>query len=360
VAERLSVAQDVAGSIPAGRPTKFPHIRTAGSTQRTLTFWMGLALYRRHRRECKAGHSEESPAAEYDERKKGFKRCECPIVASGILHSKFRRQTTGQWEASGSWGKADPVPQALPAAEATLIHIRVTDATAANLANARTGASSHRPLSNTRPSPASLMPTPRAGGMVNLEQFTVSDMDRYYGSWSDGIRARAKKLERLIAFVEFFLKRKWITEDLTSDLEAPAGSATPLQRAPFTAEELDRIYAACDALPKGRRNWTGEDAKDFIYLSLYTGLGISDVATFDITKRLNGIDVFLRMHKTKQPRSTYIPTWLVEWLRAREVVNGALIFRCGVTLNAKQLCDIWRKKRLRTIFTAITWRMKTT
>ena len=29
---------------------------------------MGLALYRRHRRECKSGHSEELRTSEYDER----------------------------------------------------------------------------------------------------------------------------------------------------------------------------------------------------------------------------------------------------------------------------------------------------
>jgi hypothetical protein len=81
---------------------------------------MGLALYRRHRRECKSGHSEELRTSEYDERKKGWKRCDCPIFLSGTLSRKFARQTTGQWEweaaraiaakfeVSGRWA-ADPV-----------------------------------------------------------------------------------------------------------------------------------------------------------------------------------------------------------------------------------------------------------
>ena len=42
--------------------------------------------------------AEESRTSEYDERKKGWKRCECPIMASGTLEKKFKRQTTGQWE----------------------------------------------------------------------------------------------------------------------------------------------------------------------------------------------------------------------------------------------------------------------
>ena len=40
--------------------------------------------------------------------------------------------------------------------------------------------------------------------------------------------------------------------------------------------------------------------------SIYTGLRISDVATFDIEQRLIGNDVFLRMHKTKKELYTWI------------------------------------------------------
>ncbi len=57
-----------------------------------------LALYRRHRRDCKGSHAEELRTSEYDERKKGWRRCECSIFLSGTLHGKFKRQTTGKWE----------------------------------------------------------------------------------------------------------------------------------------------------------------------------------------------------------------------------------------------------------------------
>jgi hypothetical protein len=53
-------------------------------------------------------------------------------------------------------------------------------------------------------------------------------------------------------------------------------------------------------------------------LSIYTGLRISDVATFDTAERLKGNDVFLRMHKTKKELYTWIPDWLVMRLKARE------------------------------------------
>ena len=59
---------------------------------------MPLALYRRHRQGCKGGHPHNSRTSEYDQRKKGWKQCECPIFASGTLHRHFRRHNTGQWE----------------------------------------------------------------------------------------------------------------------------------------------------------------------------------------------------------------------------------------------------------------------
>src|SRR5216683_7750259 len=96
---------------------------------------MALNLYRRHRRDCKAGHPEESRSGEFDERRKGWKRCSCPIFASGTLQGKFRRQTTGQWEWTpakavvaeldklGSWNGEVIAPQALPV---TTVPQRVT------------------------------------------------------------------------------------------------------------------------------------------------------------------------------------------------------------------------------------------
>jgi hypothetical protein len=59
---------------------------------------MGLSVFRRHRRDCKAGHPEDHFSSEFDERKKGWKRCECPIAAAGTLAGKYRRQSTGKWE----------------------------------------------------------------------------------------------------------------------------------------------------------------------------------------------------------------------------------------------------------------------
>jgi integrase len=328
---------------------------------------MSLSLYRRHRQECKGGHPHNSRTSEYEERKKGWRRCECPIFASGSLNRAFKRHNTGQWEfeaaravaaafeLAGSW--TANIQQAAPQPEETeRARITVEHTTEAFLAKCKNRNIAPNTLAKYRTFTNQLEAYSRDRGCVYIDQLTVTDMDRFYASWKDGIRAKAKKLERLKALIKFCVKREWLAKDITDDLQAPEGSSVTVPKAPFTDEELDRLYAACDKIgPQlkqgpGYRTWGGEDAKDFIYLSIYTGLRISDVATFDIAKRLKGNDVFLRMHKTKRPLFTWIPDWLVERLHARQKDHGAMVFAAGTTRNAKQLCDIWRNKRLRKVF----------
>jgi integrase len=324
---------------------------------------MPINLYRRHRRDCKAGYPEDSRSGEFDERKKSWKRCDCPIFASGTLARRFRRQSTGawewsaakaaatQWEQTGSWdGRTIPDPAAEPAPQQALPdRITIIDATEAFTAKCQNRGIALPTLRKYKTFAKQLRAFAETRGYLMLDQLTVSDMDRFYASWNDGIRAKAKKLDRLKAFVKFCIKREWIKKNITSDLEAPEGSSVPANKTPFTDEELDRIYAACDSIggPKppgpGYRPWGGEDVRDFVMLSIYTGLRISDVSTFNITERLKGNDVFLRMHKTKKELHTWIPDWLVSRLRAREKQHGPFIFRAGTALNMRAVSERWRE-----------------
>ena len=91
------------------------------------------------------------------------------------------------------------------------------------------------------------------------------------------------------------------TERFVGQYRTMRHGAQPVWRGFFLKRPRNRKDTFGPAKPgPGHRNWTGEDVKDFVYLSVYTGLRISDIATFDITKRLDGNDVFLRMHKTNR------------------------------------------------------------
>jgi site-specific recombinase XerD len=269
---------------------------------------MALRLYRRHRNDCEAHRPEGSFSGEFEEGRKGWRRCACLIHASGTLSGKFNRRQTGksrweearavsaEWELAGSWDAQFSHCHHLPRRSRKSPRKRhvwqSSKQPKLTWRGARTGTSRRRPckIQDLHES------TPRLCGVSRvryLDQLTVADMDRFYGSWRDGIRSKAKKLERLKSFVKFCLKREWLKKDIADDLEAPEGSSVTVPKAPFTDEELNRIFEACDAIGMdgfgpNRRNWTGEDVKDFILLSIYTGMRISDVATFEVTKRLSG------------------------------------------------------------------------
>ncbi|MDQ6705703.1 MAG: hypothetical protein M3Z85_07040, partial [Acidobacteriota bacterium] len=126
-------------------------------------------------------------------------------------------------------------------------------------------------------------------GYTLLDQFTAADMDVFYARLPLGARAKAKRLGTIRAFFRFCVNREWLTKNpVTSDLRPPLGANRATNKIPFTDEELQKIVEACDRLEtiswsNGRFKgvWTGEDAKDFIWLLVYTGLRISDAALFN-------------------------------------------------------------------------------
>src|ERR1700733_12944775 len=108
-----------------------------------------MVVYRRHRRDCKVGHLEDSRSGEFDERRKGWKRCDCPIFASGTINRRFRRQSTGtweweaakgiagQWQAAGAWGEAVASITSEPAGETLPGRMTILAAAEAFIANNR-------------------------------------------------------------------------------------------------------------------------------------------------------------------------------------------------------------------------------
>jgi hypothetical protein len=55
---------------------------------------MALKLYRRHRKECEGGHPEDTRSGEFEEGRRGWKKCACLIHVSGTLGEKFNRKQT--------------------------------------------------------------------------------------------------------------------------------------------------------------------------------------------------------------------------------------------------------------------------
>lgn len=337
---------------------------------------MPLNLYRRHFRiagRCVGGHAADSRIYEPEELRRGWKKCHCPIYADGTLGGRFKRKNTkkaswpeakavvADWEAAGVWDAAG-VATGLPAqvtepasTETAKPSIAIEFATAAYLANRAGRSVAPATLRKYTTFVKQLREFASDKGYVLIDQLRITDMDDFYSRWKDGIRARAKKLERMKGFFHFCMKRKWISENPAADLEAPVGSGSAANRMPFTDSELVRIYDACDNLPDvqwknhlGSGSWGGDDVKTMVMLLCWTGLRISDGATFDMSRVTphpeGGANIFLRMHKTKGPLFTWADDWLYERLLARERKYGTRIFACGLSERLETATDTWRRK----------------
>ena len=90
--------------------------------------------------------------------------------------------------------------------------------------------------------------------------------------------------------------------------------------------------------------WTGEDLADFISVSVYTGLRISDVAMFHIDRLLKNGECHVRTTKTGRKVYTWIPEWLQERIRARVPKYGPLIFGAHETTDINVITDLWRRR----------------
>jgi hypothetical protein len=91
---------------------------------------MALTLYRRHRKACEGAHAEDFRSGEFDEGRRGWKKCRCLIHVSGTLGGQFGRKRTGKsnweeakavaaaWESAQSWdGQAKIAESTAPATE---------------------------------------------------------------------------------------------------------------------------------------------------------------------------------------------------------------------------------------------------
>lgn len=336
---------------------------------------MALHLYRRHRLKCEATHPEDSCSSEHDERRRGWKRCTCGIHVSGTLGGKFSRRatSTGLWddarayvaalESVGSWdGKAVPPPPVevpVPApdppaatAESHSAKARMALAEACQLfrdhrASAGLEAATLRKYA-TFTKQISVYAASR--GYVMVDQFTPTDIDRFWVTWNLGPRTKGKRLTMLRGFFRFCVHRKWIAESPVSpDIRPPKGANKDANKAPFTDEELARIIRACDRVAIEWKNetgtgvWTGEDLQDVIWLMVYTGYRISDATLFD-SRRLQGNQVFVRAKKNGGDVFTYVPDWLRDRLLARVARCGRRPLITGRSDRLETVTNIWRRR----------------
>ncbi len=340
---------------------------------------MALNLYRRHRQDCAGKHPEDTRSSELEERSKSWKRCECQIVAAGSMHKVHKRLKTGQvfwpearavaarWEAAGRWpDDAAPTPQT-GATPAPTSKTTIERAISAYLADHKHSAP------NTLKQYGYVMDKLRGysdhKGYVLIEQWTPVDVREFRSTWKIAVTTANNYMSIVRALFRFCLANEWISRDPSKLVKNPKGKASAdgsgEQKLPFTDEELRRMYDIAEnkygkmeikwdktthhkpaegVVNSWRYSWTGKDLADFISVSVYTGLRISDVATFHVSRlRPNG-EVWVRTTKGGTDVCTWVPEWLQQVIRRRSLEVGALIFGEHQTKDLNVITDIWRRK----------------
>jgi integrase/recombinase XerD len=346
---------------------------------------MALNLYRRHGSKCPGARRLHQTTYEADELRRAWKRCSCPIYASGTLGRLFKRKNTGQtnwpeakaiatsWETAGKWaGDTGAPPQPLPwnsggADSPTTEGITIERAVAAFLAEH--GDSSARSTQKKYAIITKKLKVFSAEkGYVMVSQWCPIDVREFRQSWNVSLVTAGKNMSIVKAFFEFALANEWVSRNparLVKNLRGRAGDDPRMQeRSPFSDEELKRIFETCEtkygkqpirwsrkvhhrpAEPSDtvnyRYKWAGQDLADFI--SVYTGLRISDVCTFHIDRLRPTGECHIRTTKNGRRVYTWIPEWLQQRIRARAKERGSLIFGEHSTKDMNVVTDVWRRK----------------
>lgn len=284
---------------------------------------MALNLYRRHNQDCEGGHPRWSTSGQHEERSKKWKRCGCPILASGSLAKEFKRLKTGRitwddaalvadrWQAAGSWKAA------IEASPAQALAIQPTTAgkgtTIEHSIAAYMAEHEKHSASQTVKRYGYLMAKVKKysehKGYTTIDQWSVSDVREFRDSWKVGIPTANRDMSVIRAFFGFCTDNEWLERNPSTKVKNPkgrsAGDGRGEQKLPFTDKELELMYtvaetkygkteikwdkathhhAAAGVANSWRYTVTGKDLADFISVSVYTGLRISDVATFHIDR----------------------------------------------------------------------------
>lgn len=274
-----------------------------------------LKIYRRHVSACP--HTSRN-----------FRQCKCPLWVQGTLGGASVRQSLDltsweaaqrlvrDWEASGRIGQVRGSVPTISEAVAKFLE----DATARGLSAASIG--KYKLLLEKR-----LLPWVTNAGYRYLKQLGVPEARDFRASWPDAPLSASKKLERLRTFFKFCLESGWIESNPAKRIAMP--KVPPKPTIPYTAEELEAIWLACNEVSAKGIYGTGNRQRvtAFVMVLRYTGLRIGDAVALK-RSAVRDAKVFLYTQKTGTPVSVPIPHYVEDAL-SRVPVIGERFFWSG-------------------------------
>jgi len=222
-------------------------------------------------------------------------------------------------------------------------------------------------------------------GYVMIDQWNPLDVREMRASWSVSHQTAAKNMSTIKAFFEFCVANEWLARNPARHVKNPrsreAADKRSEQKLPFSDDELQRMYKACETkygkqeiawsrVIHGHRvegeyarynwKWTGQDLADFISVSVYTGLRISDVCTFRVDRMQETGEILLRTTKAGTHVYTWVPEWLQARIRDRAKEQGPHMFGEHNSTDINVVTDVWRRKLIKLWSLCGPWQDKPT
>lgn len=327
---------------------------------------MELNLYRMHLRDgkCLAKHPERSTSYQQQENRRGWKTCACPIQASGTLGGKFARKSTGKttWEEAKAWAKIrednnswdgpPPEPPSRPAPPRETQPVPTTKGAVEQFL----APYEKRGARSTRRSYACalnrLTEYAQRVGIRSVAQWKLADVRSLRDSWEDEAATVKKYMTHIRTFFRFCIESEWIGTNpgqiRSLRTHAAQGTEEGTEKYPFTDAEVERMLELCNryktAASDYRVKWKGEDLADFILVSVHTGLRISDMCKFHISRLDEQDRCKVRATKNRKWVMHKLPSWLAERIRWRAEKHGPHIFGQTASLDPNVYTGPWRRR----------------
>src|SRR5579863_9678392 len=200
-----------------------------------------LNLYRRHREEgkCAGRHPVNSRSYESDEQRRNWKKCACPIYASGTLAGAFKRKNL---EAS-LWELAKPIAAALESADSWDGSLPIAPNRSESPADIAKPDSHGKPVTeviarwlaehekqsapNTfrkyRYLMAKFQKFADEKGYRGIACFDPADVREFRDSWGVSLHTQSKLMSAVKGFFEFSLENEWIERNPARRVKPPRG-----------------------------------------------------------------------------------------------------------------------------------------
>jgi len=290
-----------------------------------------LTIYRRHRKTCqhRACHRNVCTIAGRRADGKPAKcNCRCPLWADGFHEGREVRKSLREnsWDAAQealerlkkTFGRT---PDAAEDEPTTIAH-----ATERYLADARERNLHDSTIYKYRSLFAQLKAFEQTHGLRYVKELDLETLSAFRETWTDGPRARLKKLERLRAWLKFCVERKWAEENFARRLHAPKVPDRPTL--PFSPGEMLKILAALDAYGASAGIANAQRLRAFVLVLRYSGMRIGDAVRLSVD-RIDGNKLFLYTQKTGTPVRCVLPDFVLRELGAAPKSSEGHFFWTG-------------------------------